>query len=216
MTTVVRLALALLPLAGYFAILGTWYSNRRPKVVSGPADFAMLAVALGGLISFGPAGGLVVNAVFPRPNLSAWLAMASLVALLAMFWANSARSRLVVYHVDGQVLKDAVGRVMELIAGPTTSTVQGFEDTANRRGVTVEIGPLLGYGVVEAYGEEPEALIDRIRSDLMVHLEPATRIRSTFVALCFALAGGTLAILCIAVVMLARAEMHAALPRVGR
>ena len=215
MTTQIRLLLALLPLAGYFALLGMLHAGRRPKIVAGPADFGCLALGLGGLIAFGPLGGLIVDTVFPRPNLPAWLAMASLVGLLAMMGASRARTRFVVYNVSGQALTDAIGRVMEAIAGPVTATLHGYEDAKGRRGVTVEIGPILGWGIVSAHGEAPEALIDAVRSALKARLDTPRRIRSSLVALWFALAGVTLAVLFIATTLMTRDEVRAAVRKIG-
>lgn len=216
MTTQTRLLLALLPLAGYFAVLGMLYAGRHPKVVAGPVDFGCLALGLGGLIAFGPLGELIVNTVFPRPNLPAWLAMVSLVGLFAMMGASRARSRLVVYNVDSQALTDAVGRVMEAIAGPVTATVHGYEDAKNRRGVTIEIGPILGWGIVSAHGEAPEALIDAVGSALKARLDAPRRIRSSLVALWFALAAATLAALFVASTLTSRPEVRAAVRKIGR
>ncbi len=215
MTTQIRLLLALLPLAGYFAVLGMLHAGRRPRVVAGPADFGCLALGLGGLIAFGPLGGLIVNTVFPKPNLPAWLAMASLVGLLAMMGASRARTRFVVYNVDGQALTDAIGRVMEAIAAPVTATLHGYEDAKGRRGVTVEIGPILGWGIVSAHGEAPEALIDAVRSALRARLDAPRRIRSSLVTLWFGLAGATLAVLFIASTLMTRAEIRAAVRKIG-
>jgi hypothetical protein len=209
MTPTVRLALALLPLAAYFAVLGAWYAGRRPRVVAGPLDFGFLAFGLGGVIAFGPVGGLVVNAVFPHPNVSAWLAIASLVGLLAMFWAARTKARLVIYHVDGEALKDAVRLAMEGIAGPVMSTVHGFEDATHRRGLRVEIGRSLGYGVIEAYGERPEVLIEAIRSALGPRLDAKVANRARLAAVWFALAGGTFTLLLVVLFLMSRAELHA-------
>ena len=215
MTTTTRLLLALLPLAGYFGLLGVLYSGRRPHVVAGPVDFGCLAFGLGGLIAFGPLGGLIVNIVFPRPNLPAWLAMASLVGLLAMMGASRARTRFVVYNVSGQALTDAIGRVMEAVAGPVTATLHGYEDAKGRRGVTVEIGPILGWGIVSAHGEAPEALIDAVRPALKARLDAPRRIRFSLVALWYGLAGTTLTVLYIATILMARADIRAAVRKIG-
>ena len=215
MTPTIRLLLALMPLAGYFAVLGALHTSRRPKVVAGPVDSGCLAFGLGGLIAFGPIGGLVVNAVFPRPNLSAWLAMASLVGLLAMIWASRARTRLVVYNVDAKALSEAVGHVMESASGTVSPTVHGYEDARGRRGVTVEVGRILGWGLVVAYGENPEALIDAIRSGLAAQLDATLPRRSRLAALWFGLASGTVAVLCVAAALLTRPEVRAAARKIG-
>ena len=166
MSGLVRMALAFLPLAAYFSVLGVWQSGRRPRVVSGPRDFALLAFGLGGMIAFGPLGEAVIVSVFRRPSLAAWLAVASLVGLLALLAAARARKRLVVYQVEAADLDLALGRAMEFVAGDATRTLHGYEDVPGRRGVTVEVGRRLRFGVVEAHGDRPEALIEAIRPEL--------------------------------------------------
>ncbi len=103
----VRAALAFLPLSAYFFALGIWQGGTRPRVVSGAKDFGMLAFGLGGLIAFGPLGQVAVDAVFPRPSVAAWMAVASLVGLLAMAWSLRARKRLVIYRVEADPLDHA-------------------------------------------------------------------------------------------------------------
>ena len=216
MTATIRLSLALLPLASYFVFLGVLHSGRRPRVVSGPVDVGCLAFALGGVIAFGPFGGLVINTVFPGPNLPAWLAMASLVGLITMMIASRARTRLIVYNVDGRELTDAVGRVMATFAVRVANTIHGYEDVHGRRGVTVDIGPRLGWGTVTAYGEAPEALIDAIRAGLRAQLAAKSQRSSPLRLLWFGLAGATIAILVLGIPLMSRHELPAAVRKIGR
>ena len=211
MTPTTRLILALVPLAAYFVLLGVLHSSRRPRVVAGPVDLGSLAFGLGGLIAFGPFGGLVVHSVFPGPNLPAWLAMASLVALLAMMIAARARNRLVVYNVDGQTLTDAVGKVMSEVASPIACTLHGYEDVRGRRGLTVEVGPWFGWGTVTAYGEGPEMLIDTIRPGLSAHLGTKPQRRAQLRMIWFGLAVASVALLMVGILVLPRTDVPAAL-----
>ena len=136
--------------------------------------------------------------------------MASLVGLLAMIGSSRAkRPGWWCTKSTASKLKDAVRRAMEAVVGPVTGTVQGFEDEGNRRGVTVEIGRTLGYGVVAAYGERPEALIDAIRVALAPRLDATGSSRAKLAALWFVLAGGTVAILLVGTIFLSRPGLHA-------
>ena len=189
MTVSVRMALAFVPLAIYFFVLGRWQSGRRPKVVSGPADFLLLAFGLGGMLAFGPIGGFVVGSVFSRPGLPAWIAVASFAALLAMVAASFMRTRVVVYHVEGPELIAAVGEAFGLVVGPASRTLRGFEDGKARRGVTVEVGEILRFGVVQAHGDHPEALAEGLAKALGENLGRGRRRSSPAASAWFALSG---------------------------
>ena len=180
-----------------------------------PSTSAALAFGLGGLIAFGPIGGLDRQRGLPS-TVHLRLAGDGLAR-------GPDRNDLVLASPNppgrlprrADALDEAVERAMQAIAGPTTRTVHGYEDAANRRGVTLETGRWLGYAVVVAYGENPESLIEAIRPVLASQLETQGRTRSRFVVVWFALAGGTLAVLCATAVMLARAETQAAIHKGG-
>lgn len=183
MTVSTRLALALLPLAGYFFALGVLNSGRRPRVISGAADFALLSLGLGGLLAFGPVGGACVRWIFPRETLAAWMAVGAFVGLVAMFGVTRTRARLLVYHASGDDLRRAIGRAMARVAGVATPTLHGFEDVARGRGIRVEVGRVLGSASIEAYGTHPESFAETLMPALREELsgEPATSSRwSTF------------------------------------
>jgi hypothetical protein len=213
MTGPVRMVLAFLPLASYFGLLGKWQNGKRPRVISGPRDFLLLAFALGGLIAFGPVGQILVSTVFPRPSLSAWMAVASLTSLLAMVGASRARKRLVVYHVEADELDHALGRAMESVAGFTTRTIHGYEDVLGRRGVTVEIGRRLRFGVIEAYGEGAESLIVAVRPALISQLATVSPRPSHLGTILYALGCATF-VLPIAAVVISRPDVQAALRKI--
>jgi hypothetical protein len=207
-------AQALVPLALYFFILGKWHSGSRPRLVTGASDFGVLALGLGGPIAFGPVGEFLVDFLFPRESLAAWLAVASGVGLLALVGSTRARRRLVVYHVEGHALTAAIGVALDRITGPVHQTLHGFEDTKGQRGLTVEVGSRLGFGVVEAYGENPESLIDRIRPELKATLSSVSSRSSRLATLCFGLSFATIAILCASTAYLTRSEVRAVVRRI--
>lgn len=215
MTGPMRLALALLPLAGYFFVLGRWHSGRRPKVVSGPLDLGLLAFGLGGLIAFGPVGEFVVNRVFPRPTVSAWLAMASLVGLLSLIAAARARRRIVVYHIEIDSLTDAIGRAMEDLVGPTRRTLNGFEGVKIPTAVTVEMGRRLGCAIVEAHGDRPEILAESLAPLLAANLSGARGPATRLATLWFGLACGTMIVLGVTTTLMVRPLARGAVQTVG-
>ncbi len=170
MSPALQVALAVGPLAAYFAALGALQGGRRPVVVPGPIDFLLLATGLGGLIVFGPVGLVLVRSLFPAPSPWAWLALASAYGLFVLLWAPRGARRLVVYHVDPESLRTAVREALMVLPGAFTPTVRGFEDREHGRGLTVEAGARLRAGTVEAYGDRSEPLIAELAPLLRARL----------------------------------------------
>lgn len=188
MSVPLRTALALLPLALYFFVLGVWQSGRNPRLVSGSLDAFLLTVGLGGLLVFGPVGDLAVHWFFPQPNLAAWLAVASGLGLIALYFMARARVRVHVYKVKPKALLVAVERALSRVMVSPTRTLEGFEDTNQRRGVRVESSPRFGTGVVEATGEYPDAMIARLTPILREELSRIDSEPSYMATAMFALA----------------------------
>lgn len=215
MTGPVRLLLALLPLVGYFLLLGTWHSGRRAKVVPGPLDTGLLGIGLSGLIAFGPVGSIIVERIFPRPSLAAWLAVASLVGLIVLYAIAHSRRRMVVYHVNVEILNRALEQAMTTLAGPVQKTLQGFEDPIDGRGVNVEFGRWLGYAVIEAHGANAESLADALvpvlSSKLLGQDSPTTRLAMLW----YGLACGMAAFLALSVAIMTRPEARTLIRRIS-
>ena len=211
-----RLALALVPLSVYFFLLGRWHSGSRPKLVTGARDFGVLALGLGGVIAFGPVGEFLVDFLFPRNSLAAWLAVASGVGLLALVGSTRARRRLVVYHIEKQELIPAISTALERITGPVHQTLHGFEDMRGQRGLTVEFGKRLGFGVMEAYGENPESLIDRIRPELQASLSVVVSRPSRLASLWFGLSFVSVVVLFGMTAYISRSEVRAIVRMIKR
>lgn len=206
-----RLGLALLPLAAYFFLLGTWHARPRPTVVPGPRDFLLLALGFGGLIAFGPVGELLILWIFPRPSIAAWMAVASLVGLIALAGSLRARRRVIVYHADSAALGDALALAFEEVAGPSTPTPHGLQDRESRRGLHVETGRRLGTGTVETYGESPEALAEALAPVLAARLASSRSPRSRLATFWYGLAFLTLTVAALATALTrpdARAEVR--------
>ena len=159
-------ALTVAPLSFYLWVLALWHSGRHPRVVSGPADFALLAAGVGGVLVFGPAGQLAARVVFSRPDPLDWLALLSFYGLLACLLARRAIRRLVVYHVDPAILKSALHEALRPVAGSFQPTLTGFEDRHRGRGLTLELTPWLRSAVVETHGHDAEGLLRAIRPAL--------------------------------------------------
>ncbi len=210
MTGSVRLALALVPLATYFFVLGSWQSGRKPKMVAGPIDFGLLSFGLGNLLAFGPVGQFVVYRVFPAPSLFAWLTVAAFVALVSLFLAPRTAHRLVIYHVSDDDLRRAVWDALEKIEGDFDPTVTGFEDRRAGRGVRIEVGKRLNFGVVEGYGDRGERLIALLAPRLNLRLRDADS-RPSLLATFWVVLGSLTMIVPLSSLLLGRTAMSAAI-----
>lgn len=174
MSLPMQVALTVGPLACYFYVVGVWQSGRRPRVVSGPLDFAVLAFGVAGLLTVGPVGQLLLRLIFGVPGAWAWGLWVVFLALWALVFAGSAARRIVVYNVEPGRLAEAVRLALESLPGGRYSpTLVGFESTDDRRAVLVEGMARLRVGTVDARGREPEALIRALRPALRDRLAGA-------------------------------------------
>ncbi len=168
-------ALTVGPLACYFYVVGVWQSGRHPRVVAGPADFAVLAFGVSGLLTVGPVGQLLMRLIFGLPGMWAWALWAVFLALWAIVFASWASRRTVVYNVDPARLTEAVGRALDGMAGSRfAATLGGFESAADGRAVLVEGIRRLRVGTVDARGREAEALARELRPLLRDQLSAVT------------------------------------------
>lgn len=99
---------ALLPLGLYLLVLGGLHLRRRPFVLSGVADAALLAASVAGLVLAGPLALL-------RPfSLGAPVSVVILLVtflLLVAIWVLAARPRLVVYNITAERLRPLVAEL---------------------------------------------------------------------------------------------------------
>ena len=178
MPTSIQYVLMAGPVAVYCALLSTWHGGRRPKVVAGAVDVALLGFGLGGLILWGPPGQLIARRLFGRPVLLDWLTLTSGYAMACSILARQSSRRLVIYHVEPAALTRAVGAALAE-DGRFVRTLSGFEDACEGRGVRVETSNRLRTAVVETHGVRAEALLQRIRPRLVAALatesSPPTR-----------------------------------------
>jgi len=157
-----QVALTVGPLAFYLAVLAAWHGGRHPRVVSGPLDFGLLAVGVGGLLTFGPFGQVVARALFGKPNLLDWLTLISGEGLVATVLTRQALRRVVIYCVDPETLNRSLREALDRGPGRYLATLGGFEDQVEARGISVENTPRSRAAVIEAYGQNPEDLINEL------------------------------------------------------
>ena len=99
---------ALVPPGLYLVAIAARLLRRRPTAVSGAADVALLAAALGGLVLVGP-----MELLQPAGVRGVWRTVLPLllVALAAALALLATRPRLVVYNVSLEQLRPVVARV---------------------------------------------------------------------------------------------------------
>lgn len=106
------ICLSLIPLAVYFLLLGIIHASRRPLLLSGSEDIALLCAAASGMVFAGP-----MNLFFPinaaiRYGTYIWLILAFLYILITLLIILYSRPRLIVYNIDKTTLKE----ILETIA----------------------------------------------------------------------------------------------------
>ena len=105
------ICLSLVPLAVYFLALGMIHASRRPFILSGDADMALLCAAVSGMVFVGP-----MNLFFPvnaaiRFGTYIWLILAILYFLISMLVILYSRPRLIVYNIDKEQLKEILEKI---------------------------------------------------------------------------------------------------------
>jgi hypothetical protein len=171
LTPAMQIALTATPLAAYFYTLGVFHSGRRPRMVTGPLDAALLAIGLGGLVAFGPFGRAVLGRLVGADvGILAWSIWVTIVVLWALVLAGSASLRVTIYHVRPEELDRAVREALGSLEGQFVRTLKGYEDPKRAAGLTVKSLRFLGSGSVEAYGQAPETLIRELKPKLRAAL----------------------------------------------
>lgn len=161
------------PLAFYLYVLAIWQGGARPRVVSGAVDAALLSVGIGGLLTYGPFGQLVVAMIFGAPTAIHWVAMTSAMVLAGLGMVRAATRRVVVYHVGPEVLDQVMEDVLDLRTDRYVRTFGGFEHRSRTHGLRVHVSPLFGAAVIEAIGQEPERTIQELGGKLKARLDRA-------------------------------------------
>ncbi len=92
------LSLALYPLALYFFVLALFYARRRPTLLTGWADFMLLAFGISGLLSLGIGRLVIPLKLIEFWGLGVWIHWALLYYLIACSVAWRLPPRTVIYH----------------------------------------------------------------------------------------------------------------------
>jgi hypothetical protein len=102
-----------------------------------------------------------------------WLELTLLMVLVSLSWVRWSARRLVVYHVDPEVLDQALVALLGVREGRHVRILGGFEDHSRKNGLKVQIVPPMGTAVIEAIGQDPEKAIRELQSPLRERLEQA-------------------------------------------
>lgn len=107
-----RLCVAFGPLAIYCLLLGLINLLRRPIVVTGAKDTAVLAMALTGLMVIGPLELFMPQAAAMRFGGYVWLLLLSFYGLSISLALLLSRPRLVIYNISSEQLRPILGEVV--------------------------------------------------------------------------------------------------------
>jgi len=100
-----RLCLALGPVAVYMLLLGAINISRRPFLLSGTRDAAVLGVAVSGLVIIGPVELFFPDAAAIRLGSYVWLLLLALYVMCLILVLLQLRPRLIVYNVAADELR---------------------------------------------------------------------------------------------------------------
>ena len=109
------LALALLPLAAYFAFLTSLHFRKTPTVLNGSLDFTLIAWGLCGLITLGPGRLLIPLYVFTAWGLYTWIFWFGFYFALTYFLGTQFKNRIVVYHGQRELVLPPFFTLVRLI-----------------------------------------------------------------------------------------------------
>jgi hypothetical protein len=171
MTSPVQLVLTIVPLASYLYLLAIWQAGRYPRVIPGAFDVSLLALGVGGLALYGPFGQMLARILFGRPAPIHWWILTLAAILVVSTLARRSSRRLVIYHVDPEALESTLRDLFEPVR--FFRTLNGYEDRTHARGVRVDVSPRWQSAVIEAYGRDPDALIQELEPTLRERLRAA-------------------------------------------
>jgi hypothetical protein len=141
-----RVATLMGPVAVYFLILGLLNTRRRPQMLTGRTDFALLIAALSPLV-FLP----VMRSLGGSPVIA--LAVAVLLAGTILVLSPAGRSW-VVYNISSYAASDAVAAALRKLGMNFTRSAEGF--LVEAEGVTITVGgfPLLRNATIRLRGAD--------------------------------------------------------------
>jgi len=112
----VHLAVAFCPLGIYIAWLGFVYLRRRPVVLTGTLDVALLAAGVLGLAIAGPLE-LILPAQLPFPGPFVWLLVLMMYGLIVTLWNLLARPRLVILNATVEQVRPLLVEIAARLDG---------------------------------------------------------------------------------------------------
>lgn len=133
------IVLALLPLIGYLAVLGTIRFSGRALVTTGGRDVAALAIAISGLVAVGPAELFFPASAALVFGPAVWVALAIFYALCVTLVAITSRPKLVVYGRKPDELFQPLLKAAEKIDPSATGDESTFMITLPKAGIHLRI-----------------------------------------------------------------------------
>lgn len=114
------ICLSLIPLGVYFLLLGIIHASRRPLLLSGSEDIALLSAAVAGMVFAGP-----MNLFYPinaaiQYGTFIWLILAIFYILITLLIILYSRPRLIVYNIDKTALKEILERIANRLDDQST------------------------------------------------------------------------------------------------
>ena len=95
MLDLLRFAIAILPLAAYFNVLGLMRLRSAPTVVSGAMDLLLLGLALLGVVAIGPIELFFPRAAYSLLGIWIWIVLIALYCFVLMLVALNTAPKLV-------------------------------------------------------------------------------------------------------------------------
>ncbi|MFO0958981.1 MAG: hypothetical protein U0800_16400 [Isosphaeraceae bacterium] len=153
------IALMVGPLALYFLLHACWHGGRYPRAIRGSLDYALLAVAIGSLIAFGPIGAALLRMAPRGADMPARVVVLALIWLAGLLLAPASWRRISLYNVPFDRI-DAILRETLSEEGDFRRTLQGWED--DRSGLWVRVHRRADLVEIEAHGEMADRLHGRV------------------------------------------------------
>ncbi len=110
-----RMAIALVPVAAYFLLIGLLNIRRRPFMTTGGCDLAALGAALSGLVLVGPIELFRPEAASAEFGSYVWFFLLVFYWLWVWLAVLLARPRLVVYNISGDELRPLLAEAARAI-----------------------------------------------------------------------------------------------------
>lgn len=107
-----HLFIALTPLAFYFVLLGFLNLSRRPRLVTGARDTAVLGLALSGLVAAGPMELFMPEAAAMRFHSYVWALLGTFYLLCLSLVVLVMRPRIIVYNASLDQLRPVLAQVV--------------------------------------------------------------------------------------------------------